>query len=88
MNTNISDEIKQIVADTYLSYDTDVSAATAYDTYIRFGESDVARRAFSIGTDGEAEIQEEMQDLYLAISELINSAVMYPTQNCHPSSQS
>mgnify|MGYP001473922186 CR=1 FL=1 len=81
MNTKISDEIKQIVIDTYLSYDTSLSAAIVYDIYIRSGESDCVRRAFPIGKSSAESIQEEMQELYLAISELLNNAVLYPTYN-------
>lgn len=81
MNTKISDEIKQIVVDTYLSYDHSLSAASAYDIYIQSGESDCVRRAFSIGKGSVESIQEEMQDLYLAISELLNNAVLFPTYN-------
>ncbi len=81
MNINISDEIKQIVVDTYLSYDHSLSAASAYDIYVRNGESDCVRRASPIGKSSVESIQEEMQDLYLAISELLNSAVLFPTYN-------
>ena len=81
MNTNISDEIKQIVIDAFLSYDTSLSAASAYDIYIRSGESDLVRRASPIGKASVESIQEEMQDLYLAISELLNNAVLFPTHN-------
>lgn len=81
MNTNISDEIKQIVIDTFLSYDTSLSAASAYDIYILSGESDLVRRASPIGKGSVESIQEEMQDLYLAISELLNNAVLFPTHS-------
>ena len=81
MNTSISDKIKQIVLDTYLSYDHSLSAASAYDIYIRNGESDSVRSASPTGKGSVEFIQEEMQDLYLAISELLNNAILYPTSN-------
>ena len=63
----LTEEVKRIVADTYLAYDTSYSGSQAYDSYLEDGELGIATEALSKVKLGQQAIREEMVDLFSEI---------------------